>query len=197
MTIESLAMRGKLATLFLRARTNDTMLGTAGVMTGQGAGAPVEAAMGGYTVVIGVDAGADNDEICWIVDVPTQLWHFDLARDIRAQVLFQHQSTDADTPIFSIRAKGYANQAALSDPDSSPDGTITFPAVTCSTTDNSIEKTGIMGFKSVAWASDELVLFNLRCDTISAGANEISIIGVRLFGTLLMTESPPTPRQLT
>ena len=200
MTIESLAMRGKLFAHTLYANHAQSQLGTAGVGTGQGAGTPLQLAHTGYTGLVGVAMAAAADEVAWFLDPKGEFSFIDFGRDIQAEVIFEHSATDADTPVWKAFMKGIAKQAALSDPDSSSDGSITWAAHTCSTTDNSLEVTTRRGFKLTAdvLEDDEMVIVNLECDSLgSASANEIILIGLRLYGTLKMTNDPPIPRQLT
>lgn len=201
MSIESLALRGKKHPLVLWGHHAHGLLGTAGVDTGQGTGNPVQIAHTGYTGLVGLGIGADADDVCWWVDPKTDLLWQDFGRDIQAQVVFQHAVAEDAQTVWKASIKGYALGAALSDPATAADGSITWPAATTAT-QHGIYTTSILGFKLTAdvFADDELLAVLLECDDMGiagVAANEIKLICLRLWGTTEMTYEPPTPRQLT
>jgi len=152
---------------------------TSGVPASLGAGTPVFAELSAAFELIGMPMAADADELYHFMPIP---WDMDVTHPFRFRVWFMHTSTDADTPIFSFAYKGVGKQVALSDAKSTPDETVTLGAHTCSTTANSMEVTawGESASDAKLVNTDFAMIWALTCDTISASANEVVLLGVEL-----------------
>jgi hypothetical protein len=169
----------------------------AGILDDSGTGVPASLGAGGMVFaeiaatleLAGMQIGADGDEAYHFWPIP---WDFDITQPIRGRVWFVSTSTDADTPVFSIAYKGIGKQAAVTDAKSSPDGTLTFPAHTISTTDNSLEITAWVESTSqnVLTATDFALLLALTVTTMSASANELLILGFEIDYTIAAAPGP-------
>lgn len=152
---------------------NSQQLEAAGTLTGQGAGTPVWAASGvAASELTGIAIGADGDELYHMFPVP---WNMDPQKDVWLRVVFSHDSTDADTPIWQAWGKWVAKQAALTDAKSSGDATVDWAAHTCSTTTGSLERTvwARLGLGSKWTSSDIALILALECGTMSGSAGEL------------------------
>jgi hypothetical protein len=169
--------------LFIPAIQMAGFLESGGTLTGLGAGSAVFQEALAAAELAGIQVGADGDEIYHFLPIP---WDINLTEPIRFRVWFVHGSTDADTPVFSVAYKGIGKQGAISDAKSSPDETCTFGAHTCSTTNNSLEITAWKESTSYSYltATDFAILLALTVDTMSASANEITILGLELDYTV-------------
>jgi hypothetical protein len=111
----------------------------------------------------------------------------DIDNPVRFRVWFVHASTSADTPAFQVDYKAVGKQAAVSDAKSSPDESVSIPAHTCSTTDNSLEITAWAESTSDLYivGTDFALLLALEMtDLGSATADECEIMGLEMDYTV-------------
>lgn len=186
--IDSVAIEARRPSILLPGGIGMGAFFTAAHLTG-GSGTPAQVIQLSAAKVHGV-AMDDADEIMWQVDPKSHLWMFDLSFDLWAQVLFTHNAAAADTGIiFIATVKGVADGLAISDAKVSPDAIITFPAKTVAAVASGIEKTSTQAFNLTTaekddFQTDELLQFSLELDDKGdASANEIFLVGMRIFGT--------------
>ena len=171
--------------------------GTSKVMTGQGAGTPVFAALGvAASELTGIAIGAAGDEVYAFLPIP---WDLDPDYPVWARIWFTHDSTDADTPDWRVDFKLIKKQIAISDAKSSPDLTLTFAAKAVSTTSGALE---VLQWEkgSLTFDEDDLaMMIAVECNGLgNASANEIKFMGLELAYTVRATvdvreTTKPTP----
>jgi hypothetical protein len=159
-----------------------------------GAGVPALAEISATFEIVGMPL-RDEDEIYHFYPIP---WDMDIKQPLRFRVWFIHAATGADTPTFQVDYKGVAKQAAIVDVKASPDESVTLPAHTCSTTNNSLEVT--------AWAESTSDLFLTSTDFAlqlaleitdlgSASNDEIKLMGLEMDYTI--AAAPGSFRRIT
>ena len=174
-------MKWKTKRMMLYAQFANDVIGTAGADTGLNAGTPLVATAAGGAAIGVVQMAAANDEVSWVIPMPYDL---DTSAKVLGRVIFIHASTDADTPIFTLKSKFHAKQATVVDFDTSEDQSIAFAAHTCSTTTSSLEMTAWtdLGWDASFVSGDALVALLLIASNLgSASANEIELIGLELM----------------
>lgn len=114
-------------------------------------------------------------------------WDLDRQQPLAARIYFTHASaTAADNPDWIVSLKGWKADEAISDPASTPDETLTFPALAVSAANPSLEltawqKTGLAPFD----ADDLFALMCIECNGLgSATGDEISLLGIELAYTI-------------
>lgn len=153
-------------------------------------GAPIQGDAGATaTTIIGVDMGAAGDEVADFFMIP---WDMDKEYAPEYRVVFVHQATDADTPIWKVHLLPRQKQEALAPPidNASTYGeTITFGAHTCSTTADTIEVTDWNTADASTITDDDIMLgLSLECDDLgSASADEINLLGLEMRYTVKAT----------
>jgi hypothetical protein len=173
-------MKWKTKRMMLYAQFANDVIGTAGADTGLGGGTPVVATAAGSTIGV-LQINQANDEVQWFIPMPYDL---DTAAQVLGRVIFVHSSTDADTPVFTIKSKFHAKQATVVDFDTSEDQSIAFAAHTCSTTVESLEMTNWtdLGWDDSFVSGDAMVGIILIASNLgSASADEIELIGLELM----------------
>ena len=179
---------------FWNAARADDILGTAGADTGQNAGGPVVAVAGDGSGLAVVQIGAQNDEVSFFRPIPH--W-WDRSSKVLARVWFFHSSTGSDNPVFTVKTKFHAKQAAVADFDTADDASVVFTAHAVSTTAGSLEVTD---WYDLEWDqhivdTDIAVGLILACtDLGSASANEIELYGIQF---MLEAEYMTTRRETT
>jgi hypothetical protein len=157
------------------------------LITSLGAGTAVMQEVLAAAQLAGMAIGAAGDEIFDLWKIP---WDLDRDQPIQMRIHFFHASTDADTPDWKISMKGISNQQALTAATATPDATLTFPAKAVSTTANSLEKTdwkSTSGTSKLA-AADLFAMLAVECNGLgSAGANEITLMGIEIAFTVKAT----------
>ena len=191
-TVRDAAMAYKRAALFLPAAigrgaftTTDTIFTVAG-------GAAVVTAMQADSELHGLAMAASGDEMYWFVDPKTDMWMFDFTRDLHAQVVYTHTAAAADAGIdWIVSVKGVAEGEALSDAGATPDGTVSLAADTATAVADSLEVTSEGAMVTAdELTDDDLLMFKCECDDIgAAAADEILLIGLRIFGTMSQSHS--------
>ena len=83
------------------------------------------------------------------------------------------------------------SEAALSDAGSSPDGTVTLAADTVTATADSLEVTAEGHLVTAGELNDDdFLMFKCTCTSLGdASANEVLLIGLRIFGTMSQASS--------
>lgn len=184
-TFDDHQMGWKLKSVYIPIAEFASALGAAGVDTmATGAGAAVSAVHSlGSSALNCYLIAASGDDANHIMPLP---WDMDHTKEVYARIHFVHASTDADTPDWIVSYTLYAKQAALTlcVAGTRDDGVaITH---TCSTTDDSYEitKWGALSWVDSYAAGDEIVQWNVECNGISAGANEIELVGFEFLYTV-------------
>lgn len=185
--IQTEAIEGKLVRHTLWARFAHCIAADG---TSLGAGGQVAAAQAD-SETHGVSM-ATSDEIYWLVDPVSDLWMFNLAKDIAAEVVYTSTGGTADTGVdWSLAIKGYVEDAAFGDCKSTPDGSITFAAETTLAAGD-IMVTPRRGFALAAadLVGDQMAAVALTLsDSGDASADEIVAMCVRLYGELQITDT--------
>lgn len=147
-------------------------------------GAPVFQEIAAAAEISGLAINQAGDEINHNWKLP---WDLDREKPIAARIYFAHGSTGAtDNPDWLVSMKGWKADEALSDPASSADETLTFPALAVSAANPSLEltawqKTGLSPFD----ADDLFALLCIECNGLgSATGDEISLLGIELAYTV-------------
>ena len=134
----------------------------------------------------GLAIGAAGDEAYHLWKLP---WDLDRDQPIQARIHFAHATTDTDNPDWVIEMKGLAAGEALSDAGATPDETLTFAAKAVAAVANALEHT--IWEESGASPFDDDDLFAqimVECNGLgSAGANEITFLGIELAWTIKAT----------
>ncbi len=139
---------------------------------------------------------ADADEVYFLVGAKSDLWYFDLSRDLMLDIVYVHTGTDAtDDPIFSAEIKGYADGQAYTDCKVSADGAITFATDTDADGSDAFNVTTRQGFGVAgAFVDDVAIGIAITLDAIStAEVTELHLIEARLWGTLGLWSSTDRP----
>ena len=157
------------------------IIGTAGAATGQSAGNPVVAVQSGAGELSIVQIEADGDELSAVIPIPLNM---DRSAKVLGRIIFCHNSTDADAPVWIVKTKFHQKQATLVDLDTSEDVAVTFDAHTCSTTTASLEATKWTDLEWDGYIGDNDLLAGLliECDSMGgASLNEIEFLGIELM----------------
>lgn len=157
------------------------LIGTAGADTGQSNGGPIRAVAGGGSELPVIQQGAAGDEQVVLKPIP---WDMDRDKKVLGRIWFIHASTDADTPDWVVKSKFLESQATVVDTDTSEDVASTFAAKTCSTTDESLERTNWvdLDWDDYMTNDDIAVQILVECNGLgSASANEIELLGLELM----------------
>lgn len=163
------------------------LLEATNLLTSLGAGVAVLQEVLAAVQLAGLAIGAAGDEIFHLWKLP---WDLDRDNPIQARIHFAHGTTDADTPDWKVFIKGLAHHEAFTAANSSADATLTFPALAVSTTANSLEKTSWQStlVTSKLAAADLFAMLAVECNGLgSAGANEITLLGLELAYTIKAT----------
>lgn len=170
------------------------MLGrTANMIAGLGTGAPTFQEVSN-TNLAGLAINTVGDEFFHLWKIP---WDLDRSYPTQMRLIFSHESTDADDPAWNIKLKGLANQVAMSSAASTPDETLTFPALAVAEVAYALEKTSwqATAIKDAIALADLFVQMAIKCtDLGSASADEITLLGVEIAYVIKATDQK---RELT
>lgn len=138
----------------------------------------------------GLAIAAAGDTIHHLWKLP---WDMDRDMPIAARILFNHATTDADTPDWLVSLKGLGLQA-LTAATATADATLTFPAKAVAAVADALEKTNwIKSSGGVFAASDLFCNMAIECNGLgSAGANEITLWGIEMAYTVKATGDSQT-----
>lgn len=192
--VRDAAMAYKRAALFLPASVGGGAWTTTDTLAiALAAGAPILTAIQADSEMHALAMAAANDEMYWGVCPKTEMWMFNFDYNLHAQVLYTHTAAAADENIdWKVDVKGVVEGDALSDAGSSPDGTVQLAADTVEATADSLEVTseGALVTADKDFDLDDFLMFKVTCtDLGEASANEILLIGLRIFGTMSMASS--------
>ena len=180
--------------LWIPAVTFAGLLENSGTLTSLGAGTPVFAETIAASQVADLAINAAGNELHHFMPIP---WDMDMTQPMRFRVVFVHNATDADTPVWKVHYRFYAKQIALGTAMTA-DESVTFTAHTCSTTQGALEVTAWAESASETyWREGDFLLgLAVECDNLgSASSNEIGFFGLEIQYTI--AAAPNRHRQIT
>jgi len=126
----------------------------------------------------------DADEVGFLIDVKSDLWDADLARDMQVELIFTTAKAGAHANIdFKVFAKGFAAGDDLSSPLTSPDVSLTLPAQTVAGQYDVATVKYPLGAPDT-FTDDEIIGLVVELDDKGDGAaDNLILLGARLWYT--------------